>query len=390
MAQAVGPVASLGAARVRSRRWKAAGTDLQTVIDQLLRMEAELRLHDAAGQDHPHPRNCVLNLIAAIRGEERIKACDTLLTELATAHPMRAILLHLTSGAGGGLLAAAITVQAHQLLNGFPVQREQVLLEVGQAPGDHLSSLVEPLLVADIPTFVWWSGHAELDQQRLVEVAQFSDVLVVDSAEFERPAEALLQLASVTGGSLGVSDFGWARLQPWRDSIGQFFAPVEREQLLAGLLTVRCESAGAGPRSRCGSALLAGWLAAELGWRFIATPAAAESATETLARTADGGDVQVALVSVPPGQLSEGELTAVHLAGRAGGKPFELSIERNVARGSHVHVTIQLGADTLHQRLTMPRLTDSDLLLQALWANRRDLVFERALTAASVLLEPLR
>jgi len=400
VAQTIGGVTSLHADRVRTRRWEAIDTDLQTVIDQLLRLGSELRMHDAGVEDHPHPRNCVLNLVVMIREPPAAEAVDRLVAELSAPHPMRAILLHLNSGDGGETLDATITAQAHQLLSGYPVQREQVLLRVRGPAADHLANLVEPLLVPDIPTFVWCSGRGELDQRMLGEVSGVADVLVVDSSQLDRPVDALLDLAALTGesaltpaipgGRIGVQDLRWSRLRPWRDAIGQFFAPASRQRLLAGVLEVSCEAAGSNPGSRVGGALLAGWAAAALGWRFISVGAAGGSATEAVAETGHGHRVEVTLRSVPSQHLAEGELIDVQLAGQTEGGPFALSMERDRGGGRHAHVTIALGGDTVRQRLTLPRMDDPELLLYLLMISRRDPVFQSALAGASVLLESLR
>ena len=375
--------------RVRTRRWKATGTDLPTVIDQLGRLDLELRQHDVPGQEHPHPRNSVLNLVIASRERQRAETCDRLVGELASTHPMRAILLHLGSSEGPGTLDATIVAEAHRLLNGFPVQREQVLLEVRGAAVDHLASLVEPLLIPDIPTFLWWSG-LELDPEALRDVMDFSDVLVVDSSYLVRPVEALLTLTSLTGGRLGVADLHWGRMRPWRDAIAQFFAPSERLVLLAGLDEITCEAAGVEPPSRVAAALLAGWAAAALGWRFTGTRSAGDSTTEALAQAGDGREVRVTLRSVPSEHVDAGELMAVGLSGQAEDGPFQMAMERDRRGGEHAKLSITLGAGTVHQRLALPAVEESDLLLHVLWASRQDPVFESALAGASVLLESIR
>lgn len=400
MAQTIGAIASLQPDRVRTRHWESADTDLQTVIDQLLWLGSELRQPDSAAEDHPHPRNCVLNLVVTFREEQRAAAVDRLLAALSPAHPMRAILLHLDPGTEGGTLGARITGQAHRLLNGFPVQREQVLLHVRGPAADHLASMVEPLLVPDIPTFLWWSRRSDLDKRALGEVMQIADALVVDSTQLDSPVEALLALAALTpaspaapaavDGRIGVKDLHWSRLRPWRDTFAQFFAPADRHRLLTRLLKLTCESAGTSPGSRVGAALLAGWAASALGWRFVRVGAAGQSATEAVAETGKGPRVEVTLRSVANDHVAEGELMNVQMAGQTEDGPFAMSVERDSGGGPHAHVTIALGADTIRQRLALPSVSEPDLLLHMLWTSRRDLVFESALAGASMLLESLR
>jgi glucose-6-phosphate dehydrogenase assembly protein OpcA len=387
-----GPMAALRQDRVRTLRWAGADVELPEVVDQLGRLETELAEHDAVAGDQPHPRNCALNLVVTVGDRHRAEACDQLVAGLGPSHPLRAILLHLGGrGSGVGTLDAEIVTEAHHLVTGFPIQREQVLLHVRGEAVEHLSSLVEPLLVPDVPTYFWWDGEQPLDGPALREAMRFADVLVVDSTNFDRPAEVLLQLAALLASSdvvIGLRDFRWGRLRPWRDAIGQFFAPEPRHGFLRGMREVTAESAGTGPGSRVGAAILAGWAAASLGWRFTEVHAAGSEATEAVARTPAGHDVRLALRSIPDSRLAPGDLQAVRIRCEDGHDECRLVIERE---GGHARVTIDMGGGpTVRQRLTLPREGDPDLLVHVLWASRRDPVFERSLAEATPLLEALR
>lgn len=391
---AVGGVAGLSQDRVRVRRWRATDVDLATVLEKLHEQHAELARHDAEDLEHPHPRNCVLNLVVGLGSRHRAEACDRLVADLAPSHPLRAILVHLHGGRGTGALDAEITSEAHKLVTGFPVQREQILLHVRGELTHHLASLVEPLLVSDVPTYLWWSGGGRLDEGTIHDAMEFSDVLVVDSAHFEHPVDALLQLARLVAdpeADIGVADFRWGRLRPWRDAIAQFFAPAGRQALLGGLGEIDVESAGTGPDARVGAALLAGWAAEALGWRLTSTGAAGDDATRAVAATSSGQQVQLVLRSVANQRLHHGELLTVRVTGRTGRRSFSLLIERDPEGAGHAHVTIELGSGPpVRQRLTLPRMGDPDLLVHVLWAHQRDPMFHGALRAAAALLEAMR
>ncbi|HEY4027069.1 MAG TPA: glucose-6-phosphate dehydrogenase assembly protein OpcA [Candidatus Dormibacteraeota bacterium] len=379
--------------RVRVRRWGAHDVDLPAVVARLHELQAELTRHDGTEQEHPHPRNCVLNLVVMVEGSHRIEAADRAVASLAAGHPLRAILIHLHGGRGTGGLDAEITSEAHRLVTGFPVQREQILLHVRGEVTRHVSSLVEPLLVSDVPTYLWWSGRQRLDEATIRDAMTFADVLVVDSARFEHPVDSLLELAHLVADpevSNGVADFRWSRLRPWRDAIGQFFAPEHRFLLLADLQEVVAEAAGSGPDARVGAALMAGWAAAGLGWRFVSTSSAGEDATEAVA-DADGHQVHLTLRSVSNAHLHHGELMLIRLTGKSGRRAFTFTMERDQGGDPHGHVTIELGSGPpVRQRLTLPRMGDPDLLVHVLWANQRDPVLHGALQAAVPLLETMR
>jgi glucose-6-phosphate dehydrogenase assembly protein OpcA len=359
-------------------------------VSKLHDLQAELSRHEVADHDHPHPRNCVLNLVVVLTDRHRAEACDRLVAGLAASHPLRAILIHAGGGHGAGTLDAEIVTEAHQLLSGFPVQREQVLLHVRGAAAEHLASLVEPLLVPDVPTYLWWSGRERLDASAVRDAMAFSDVLVVDSALLEHPREALLELARLSDdpdADIGIADLRWGRLRPWRDTIGQFFAPEARRPLLAGLREVGIDAAGAGPDGRVGAVLMAGWMAGALGWR-IADATAGDDVTEARAEAPGGHRVRVTLRSVANEHLHHGELLSLRLAGGSGHRAFTLTIERSPHGDPYARVTIELGeGEAVRQKLTLPRLGDPDMLVHVLLGSLRDPVFHRTLSGASALLE---
>jgi len=397
VAQTLGGLLELHADRVRARRWKATDVDLGTVMEKLREQEMALREHDAEDQDHPHPRNCVLNLVVGLKDQHRTTACDTMVGKLAAAHPLRAILVRLHADEGPSRLDAEITTEAHQLLHGFPVQREQILLHVRGEAGQHLASLVGPLLVPDVPTYLWWSGREHLDEGKVRDALRFTDVLIVESLHFDRPAAGLLELAELVAdpdAPVGVSDFRWARLWPWRDAISQFFAPAGRLALLRGLREVEISAAGTDPDSRAGAALLAGWLANALGWRVRdvreADGGGAAGGTQAVAGVEGADPVRLGLRSVANERLDRGDLLSVRLAGRSGRRSYSLVVQRHPEGERHVHVTIEMDdAPPLRQRLPLPEIAESDLLTHALWSGRRDRVFAGALRGARPLLEAL-
>jgi Glucose-6-phosphate dehydrogenase subunit len=392
VAPTLGGVAGLETDRVRVRRWEATGTDLTTVMEKLRELQRGLAGHDVDEDDHPHPRNCVINLVVGLGDRHRAEQCDKLVGALAASHPLRAILVHLHGGRGPGTLDAEITSEAHQLVHGFPVQREQVLLHVRGEVTHHLSSLVEPLLVPDVPTYLWWSGRMRLVEDVVRDAMRFSDALVVDSAHFEDPVDALGQLVALASDpdAIGVADFRWGRLRPWRDAIGQFFAPAGRAALLEGIQEVDVESAGEGPDARVGAAMLAGWVVDMLGWRFDRV-ASDGDATRAHAETRHGHRVNLTLRSVANERLHHGELLTVRVTGRSGRTMFALLIERDPEGDDYAHVTVRLGeAAPLRQRLTLPRMGDPDLLTQVLWSQLHDPMFHGALLACAPLLEAMR
>jgi glucose-6-phosphate dehydrogenase assembly protein OpcA len=181
------------------------------------------------------------------------------------------------------------------------------------------------------------------------------------------------------------------RQKPWRETLAQFFAPEARREMLDGLERVVVESIGEGAAGRVGGMLLAGWLMAALGWRLTDATSSTHAGAEALLRAASGRMIRLTLRSVEQAGLPTGAIRSIHFDGHAGGKEFATHIEIRPDRSDHAHARIDIGrVETLHQRLAMPQPTDSDLLLQALSAARRDRVYLRSLDAAAKLVDALR
>lgn len=377
--------------RVRSRSWEGSDVGLGAVIEHLARLERELAEHDRSPEEHPHPRNCVLNLVVVVADRHRADGCDRTIANLGAGHPLRAILVH-PSGGEAGTLDAEVTVDAHQLVTGFPVQRSQVLLHARGEAVRHLPSLIGPLLVPDVPTYLWWSGRGHLDRQAIGEAA-FADAVVVDTERVQRPVEALRELSAFAAGAdtpAMVADFRWERLRPWRDAIAQFFGPAARRPLLHGLADVAVDAAGSGPPGRAGAALMVGWAIALLGWEPIVVERAGDDVTTAVARAGGRQVRRLALRSVRRDGVPDGSLLAIRLRGRSGHRDWRFGVELDPNGRRHATVTIELGGRPLRQRLELPRLEDSDLLTRVLLTSRPGAVLARALAGAEPLLEALR
>lgn len=379
--------------RVRRHRWERRGVDLQTVVEHLRQQHIKLTQEETGDQDHPHPRNTVMNLIVSASDEERMKAADRVVETVAAGHPLRAIVILRTADRDGEI-DAEVTTEAHQLLKGAAVQREQVVLRVRGDVATHIASLVEPLLVSDVPTYLWWTGNPPLGEAGLRDALDVCDVLIVDSAHFDRPEEALLELAALAerlAGRLGLVDLQWWRQRAWREMLAQFFAPVERREWLGRLQRLTIDCVGRGKQSLVASALLVGWLAAALGWRLTGSSRATEEMAEALYASREEVVVHVTVRSIEAPALQDATLRAVRFEGRSDDSRFAMLTEVNRQRPDHAHVRVEMSAAApVEQRVPLPHYREAELLIQALSDARRDPVYVRSLKAAANLVHDLR
>ena len=379
--------------RVTSKSWSGRDVQLRAVAAELSRVHAELSHSETGDREHPRPRNCVLNLIVAVGDEEREDSAEQVISAIATGHPLRAIVLH-SNAEDGERLDAEIKAEAHHLVRGASVQLEQVTLDVHGLAGMHPASLVEPLLVPDVPTYLWWTGSPPLDEPALHDALNACDALIVDSAHFADRVRSFLDLAALAErirDRVGFVDLQWARQKPWRETVAQLFAPGGRRPQLRGLHRVMLECVGQGAGNRVPAILFAGWLAAALGWRPTRRVSVTESAAEVLL---EGGEERVVELICRAGEhpgLGDGELRALEIEGQTGRRRLTARMEIRPDRADHAHLELDInGAATIQQRLPMPREDEDKLLLHALSALRRDAVYLRSLDAAARLLEALR
>jgi len=210
-----------------------------------------------------------------------------------------------------------------------------------------------------VPTYLWWLGTPPFGKQELTDALKICDSLVVDSSRFEAPYRSFLELTHLASSShqnLGVGDLQWWRLESWRETIAQFFSPLDRRPFLNGIAEIGVDYAGEGRANRVAAALLIVWMASTLDWK-LQRAAAGTGGTVVLHFAAEGWrPVQVALRSVPKDHLAQGEISAVRLAGAAGGKTFQLTVLRDPDRARRVAPDIGAGAfQSLVRRAAMMR-----------------------------------
>ena len=315
--------------------WHGEGVSIAEVLAALNKARRKFALLEASDDEHPHPRNCVMTLVAIVPDAAVEKRALKIVTDISNRHPCVAIVVRDQPEIRAGKIDS--TVSAHPIQGPFnkPAPCELVTLHVHGAAGAHLAALVDPLLVSGVPTYMWWVAKPPFQTGELHDALRVADALVVDSATFERPYHSFLALADMVEKShsgLGLSDFHWARLSPWRETSAQVFAPEDRRALFASIAEVGIDYAGEGRGNRIAPALLTGWFASSLGWKLERAAAGGGGVVSALYRSDGGRTVEVAFRSVPRKTLSEGEVKALRISGTHSGRSFSVTIERDPER----------------------------------------------------------
>lgn len=114
------------------------------------------------------------------------------------------------------------------------------------------ASVVEPLLVPDLPVFLRWRGVPPFGAPEVEQLVDVADRLIVDSTEWDDLTGAYRGLAGVFP-LTAVSDIAWARTGRWRALLSSLWPGI------AEVRRIRVHGTAAQAH------LLAGWLRSRLG-----------------------------------------------------------------------------------------------------------------------------
>jgi glucose-6-phosphate dehydrogenase assembly protein OpcA len=328
--------------------WRGEGVSMSEVLAALKDIRTKFALAEKqATEELPNPRNCIMTLIAVASTDAEERRAQRAVRAIGNHHPAQVIVVRDQPELRGGKIDAQITTDIMRPQSACAMQCEMITLRVHGAAGDHLSGLIDPLLQSGVPNYLWWVGTPAFGKRELDETLKICDALIVDSARFDAPYRSFLDLTHLATHAhqrLGVGDLAWARLEPWRESVAQFFSPVDRRPFLKGISEIGVDYAGEGRGNRVAAALLISWLASALGWKL--QKAAAGTGGIVVAHFGVDGwrPVEVAFRSVPRTQLVQGEVSAIRIEGGAGGRTFKLSVQRDPERARTVRPEVGAGA----------------------------------------------
>jgi glucose-6-phosphate dehydrogenase assembly protein OpcA len=331
--------------------WHEAAATIGDVVGALSGIRRKFAHEEAGDEEHPHPRNCVMTLVAVATTAADERRAQRASAEIAALHPSLAIIVCEEPTVRSGRIDASIVTHPTITSAAGPAPCEVVSLHVRGAAGEHLAALVDPLLSSGVPTYLWWLDTPPFGSKELVDALRISDALVVDSARFDRPYHSFLGLAELALSAhnhLGVADFQWTRLEPWREAIAEFFEPRERRGFFSGIAELGIDYVGEGRGNRIAAALLIGWFASALGWKLERAVGGGGGVVVAHFVVVGGRQFEVAFRSVRKVHLTQGEVSAVRIAGAAAGKTFRFSVERDPERLNRV--TSDVGAAEFRQR----------------------------------------
>ena len=213
-----------------------------------------LRERHAANQGLAPAR--VLNLIVVVDRSWKGEIANRL-ERVGRYHASRTILCAVEDDRDSLDAVAVVTYEEGE--GAIGVMREQVEIDMGPDHLPGLETIVDPVVISEIPT-VLWAPHGHHDA--VAALRGMIDVMLLDSDDAHE-ADGGLGRAEEELASSYVVDLAWLRTTPWRERLAASFDSPARRAALGSLdgLIVRHE-----PDSTVSALLLAGWLSTRLHW----------------------------------------------------------------------------------------------------------------------------
>ncbi len=397
-------------------RWSARARSIPDIEKELSRIWARqdltTRMEGQPGR-HVAARTSVMNLVVIARRPEIAERGAATIQALTGKHPSRTIVVQSADPDGPSWIDAR--VEAHCILpreDAPETCAETIHLIAGGEAGRHLSAIVTPLIVHDLPTTVWWPGEPPFSAPPSIDLFEASDRLVVDGSTWSGDGLArLAEMASVAEKAhLAVSDFALMRQSRWREAIASVFDDPDFLPYLRSLRRIsvtygtRDETGAPGTTNLVKPVYHVAWMASRLDLNVVkplavatgpgqsASKRAGSSSRPTLSRgmaaTLSDGRAEVSVVIRPVvSSMPAGTTLRVELLCERRGSELRADV---TAEAETVHVRVwQDGVEALERHFLARRRGDVDLLAEAIEAGRRDRVSVGTLrTAARLVGEP--
>jgi len=219
--------------------------------------------------DQAVTRAQVMNLIVYVPHSESENEVSLTLADVAHQSPGRMIVLMHHSEP---TMSSWVNALCHLSSGGRKqVCCEQIMIRGANESPLQWSSAVLPLLVPDLPVFLWWHESVRVNTDLLKVLTESVDRLIIDTSRAEGDHHEVLSLMKEQGEWLAISDLNWAALTPWRAAVAGLYDHPECRPCLENLnrIEIECES----QFRECRQAqLFTGWMASTMNWKWAGRP----------------------------------------------------------------------------------------------------------------------
>ncbi len=364
-----------------------------------------------AGGRHIAARTSVMNLVVVARQPEVGARAAEAISRLTGRHPSRTVIVLAADPDGPPWLDAKI--QAHCVLPRADAPEtctELIFLTAGGETGRHLSALVAPLLIHDLPVKVWWPGEPPLGAVPTQTLLESTDRLVIDSSMWSGDGlTRLRQLSSLYDRfpRLSIRDFALVRQSRWREAIASVFDMPEYTPFLGSIRRMAVGYATHDDVGTPGSTNVVkplyhvAWLGSRLGMRVVSPLSSADPRGRPappprlrpgerppmdrgLAGKLKSASGEVSVVIRPvASKMPNGTTLRVEILAERRGSELRADVTAE-AENVHVHTWLD-GVQYMDRTFKAPRRGEVDLLGEALEIGGREPVAVETLRMAADL-----
>jgi glucose-6-phosphate dehydrogenase assembly protein OpcA len=330
----------------------------------------------------------VADVMVFLHDESLLSDTQQVIGELSSFHPCRAVLM------AGDRNAVARDIEMY--VSAFSGNRkradsrnlccEEITLTAQGGFVSELPSAALPLLVPDLPVFLWWRAQIGAEDRVFSQLCLAADRVVIDSADFQNPGPDLVAVAQFfdrrDDEAIVLSDLNWARLTPWRASLANFYDVEDYRAELNQVTEVEINFVAetAKPSNISSQAvLIVGWLASRLQWRFTGTT---QIPSQSLAFNFENNDrhVRISLNEVQRPAMKAGRLCEIELKCSERGASFLVSRSED---GLHLGTHTTIGERSYPGRLVpVGNSSAAQLLSREMEILGNDRIYEEAIGLA--------
>src|SRR3954466_12083578 len=240
---------------VSDSHWSAQGT---TPADIEAALRAMLKERHSENASYVPARS--LNLVCIVDKQWSGEIANRL-RHIGHAHAARTIVCAVEPKRKTLDPVATIASDVHPKPGECALLRETVVVDIGEQHLAHVDTIVDPLVVTDLPTVAWAPhGHREA----LAALLPLAQVVLLDSIDEPDMRDALRRALNLLQ-DVYVVDLAWLPSTPSR---ARGPAPFDPPHLRPDLRTISAVTVRHHPESAVAGLLLVGWLASRLDWQL--------------------------------------------------------------------------------------------------------------------------
>jgi glucose-6-phosphate dehydrogenase assembly protein OpcA len=372
------------------------GIDVGKIEKELAAMWKPASEAEGSNAESGVTRACALNLLVYATVADDRAAIDEMLDEVNGQHPGRILVLLADRQAAEPKLEAHVSTRCRKLGgSGRQVCGEQVTIEAAGVAVETVASAIAPLLVPDVPVFLWWKDIPHYEDKLFTRMTRMSDRVVIDSSCFDHPYEDLQRVHQIIKEHpqfMSASDLNWGRLTAWRTLLASFWDVPDYRPYLDQLerIVVEYDPPDLAPEEIAPKALLiVGWLSSRLGWSIEKMGQHEEDGSATVFQLRAGErKLSVELRANSRSGQGDGMLVSLMLSAAGAGAEFHVALSDDRQK-LQTEARID-GQRAIGRVLSYEQKSEGQRLSRELSLLKRDVVYEQALGAAALLIETMK